>query len=47
MHNEGIKEVVAWAMNKYFKFSYKNVLKTVVPLSYQRIRIVYIAMWSM
>ena len=33
MHIEEIKEVLVWAMNKYFQFS--NNLKTVVPLSYQ------------
>ena len=35
MHIEAIK-VLARAMNKYFQFN--NNLKTVVPLSYQRIK---------
>ena len=39
MHIETIKEVLAQAMNKYFQFS-NNImlLKTVVPLSYQKIK---------
>ena len=36
---EAIIEVLAWAMNKYFQFSNNTMLlKTVVPLSLQRIR---------
>ena len=40
MYIEAIKEVLAQAMNKYFQFS-NNImlLKTVVPLSYQRIKL--------
>ena len=36
---EAIKEVLAWAMKKYFQFSNNTMLlKTIVPLSYQRIK---------
>ena len=40
MHIEAIKEALVRAMNKYFQFSNNMMLlKTVVPLSYQRIRL--------
>ena len=35
MHIKAIKEVLAQAMNKYFRLV---IIKTVVPLSYQRIK---------
>ena len=39
MHTEAIKEVLGWAMNKYFQCSNNLVLlETVVALSYQRIK---------
>ena len=39
-HIEAIKEVLAWAMNKHFRFSNNIVLlKTVVLLSYQSIKL--------
>ena len=37
MHIKAIKEVLSRVINKYFQFS--NKVKTVVPLSYQRINI--------
>ena len=39
MHTEAIKEALAQAINKYFQFSNDMLLKTVVPLSYQRIEL--------
>ena len=40
MHIEAIKEVLARSMNTYFQFSNNVVLlKTLVPLSYQRINV--------
>ena len=53
IHLEAIKEVLSWAINKYFQFSITTMLvKTVVPLSYQSPfkcsnYIVYVAMWSL
>ena len=35
------EEVLAWAVVKYFQFSNKMLLETVVPLIYQRIKLFY------
>ena len=50
-HIKAAKEMLAQAMNKNFQFSNIMLLKTVLPLSYQRIKlysyIVYVAVWSL